>query len=165
MKPFPPHGRLSLFWLWQPAFVRIVGCLLKKTGQRLLAYGLMGSLVIIRLLYLISLPLPLFRLYILAAAFVGIIFCLWQTVAGKRRGHSRAVIWIFRIGCLYLAVVLALEIFGASNLSEFLLIVCDQNTLCIIRCLAVDLSDAWRHRMGDSRQSVSHICPSAIRHR
>ena len=95
-----------------PAFVRIVGCFLKETWQRRLAYGLMGFLVI---------PLPLFRLYILVAAFVGIFFCLWQTVAGKRRGHSRAVIWIFRIGCLYLAVVLALEIFGASNLSEFLL--------------------------------------------
>ena len=104
-----------------PAFVRIVGCFLKETWQRLLAYGLMGFLVITRLFYLISLPLPLFRLYILVAAFVGIFFCLWQTVAGKRRGHSRAVIWIFRIGCLYLAVVLALEIFGASNLSEFLL--------------------------------------------
>jgi len=104
-----------------PAFVRIVGCFLKETWQRLLAYGLMGFLVITRLFYLISLPLPLFRLYILVAAFVGIFFCLWQTVAGKRRGHSRTVIWIFRIGCLYLAVVLALEIFGASNLSEFLL--------------------------------------------
>lgn len=103
------------------AFVRIVGCLLKETWQRFLAYGLTGFLVITRLFYLISLPLPLFRLYILVAAFVGIIFCVWQTVAAKRRRHSRTVIRIFRIGYIFLAVVLALEIWGASNLSEFLL--------------------------------------------
>jgi small-conductance mechanosensitive channel len=102
------------------SFARIIRFFLEKTWMRLIVGGMLCFLATTRLLYMINLPLPLFRLYFISAALAGLAFCLWQIVAGRRRKESRPVIWAFRFGFLFLAVMLALEFWGVSHLSEFI---------------------------------------------
>jgi small-conductance mechanosensitive channel len=102
------------------SFARIIRFFLPKTWMRLIVGGMLGFLVLTRLFYMINFPLPLFRLYFVFAALAGLTFCLWQIVVGRHRKDSRLVIWVFRMGFLFLAVVLVLELGGVSHLSEFL---------------------------------------------
>jgi hypothetical protein len=87
--------------------------------MRLIVGGTLGFLVLTRLFYMINLPLPLFRLYFVFAALAGLTFCLWQIVVGRHRKDSRLVIWVFRMGFLFLAVVLVLELGGAPIFLNF----------------------------------------------
>lgn len=102
------------------SFARIIRFFLQKTWMRLIVRGMLGFLVLTRLFYMINLPLPLFRLYFVFAALAGLTFCLWQIVAGRHRKDSRLLVWAFRMGFLFLALVVALEFGGVSHLSEFI---------------------------------------------
>ena len=111
---------VAVFLVTAVSFARVIRFFLHQSWMHLVVPAMLAFLVLTRLFYLINLPLPLFRLYFVFAAITGFAFCLWQTVAGRHRKGSRLFVWLFRMGLLFFAFVLALELGGVSHLSEFI---------------------------------------------
>jgi small-conductance mechanosensitive channel len=102
------------------SFVRLLRGLIETSWKMHLVYGLVLFLITTRFLNVVGLPLPLFRLYILLAAVVGLFFCYWWAVAAHRRGDSMPYIWGYRLGYSFFAIVIILEILGKAGLAEYL---------------------------------------------
>jgi len=66
------------------SFARLIVAMNIETWQRKFVYGLIIVLTVTRLLYEIMLPLPLFRIYTVVTASVGLFFCLlWARESGR----------------------------------------------------------------------------------
>ena len=103
------------------SFARLIAGFVEVSWKRHFVYGLVIFLLATRVLQLVALPLPLFRLYICLAALVGFVLCLWCSWIGSRRGDSPLYTWALRLGSLFLLVVLTAELWGKASLAEYLL--------------------------------------------
>ena len=74
------------------------------------------------LLYTLALPLALFRLYLLVAALVSLVFCLRWAAASRRLSEARLYVWALRLAAVFFAVVLFTEVRGNVKLAEFLFV-------------------------------------------
>jgi len=102
-------------------FARLIAGLIEVSWKRHFVYGLLIFLLTTRVLQLVALPLPLYRLFIASAALVGLVLCLWWAWVRGRRGDSPLYTWALRLGALFLLVVFTAEIWGKANLAEYLL--------------------------------------------
>jgi small-conductance mechanosensitive channel len=84
-------------------------------------YGLIIVLIVTRLFEWISLPLPLFRIYIVLTALVGLLFCLRWAGENARHKDSGLYTWLFRSVFLLMAVIIILELLGKHGLAFHLL--------------------------------------------
>lgn len=112
---FPYYAVLAI------SFARLIGGLIKVSWKNHFVYGLVIFLLATRVLQLVALPLPLFRLYICLAALVGLVLCLWWSWIRGRRGDSPSYTWALRLASLYLLVVVITNLWGKSSLAEYLL--------------------------------------------
>jgi small-conductance mechanosensitive channel len=101
------------------SFARLFGSLIEKSWKSYLIYGLVIFAITARLLDVVSLPLPLFRLYIFLAALVGLSFFVWWAVRTDRRSISLLYTCGFWSGSFLFVVVLIAEFFGKSGLSDY----------------------------------------------
>jgi len=120
---FYEYGKVSATWelilriVTGISFIRLVGALNEPSERSQFVYGLVFVLISIRLLEWISLPLPLFRLYVVLTALVGLIFCLrWSGESARRKG-SGLYTWLFRSVLLMMAVISILELLGKHGLA------------------------------------------------
>jgi small-conductance mechanosensitive channel len=104
------------------AFARLVGGLLEISWKRQFVYGLMAVLVVTSVIEMIRVPLPVFRLYTVAAAMVAFIFCLRWARASVRRKESRLYNVSLRFGSVFFAVIVLAELWGKEPLPSYLLI-------------------------------------------
>jgi small-conductance mechanosensitive channel len=103
------------------SFARLIAGLIEVSWKKHFVYGLVIFLLATRVLQLVTLPLPLYRLFIALAALVGLVLCLWWSWVRGRRGDSPFYTWALRLGALFLLVVLTAEIWGKASLAEYLL--------------------------------------------
>ncbi len=96
---------------------RLLTNLFAKPWQRLLIYALIGFLITTRLLMVIGLPHPIFRLYIVLEALVGLGLCWW---AGVHVSSPRYT-WMYRAGSSFFVVMLIAELGAYSNFAEYLM--------------------------------------------
>jgi small-conductance mechanosensitive channel len=104
------------------SLARLVGGTAQTTEKLRFFYGLVIVLFITRILDLINLPLPLFRLYIVVTALVGIVFCYRWSQEIRGRGESVHYPRPFRLISLFLAIIIIAELFGKHGLAYYLLI-------------------------------------------
>ena len=102
------------------SFARIAGDLIETSWKRHFVYGLMIVLILIRLMDVVSLPLPLFRLYIVLTALVGLIFCLrWARESGR---HKDPILYPFSLRlltfCFFFFIIA--ELWGKKGLAVYL---------------------------------------------
>ena len=116
----PPTWKLAVTIVMGISFACLLGDLIEATWKKQLVYVFVLFLITSRLLNAVNLPLPLFRLYILLAAMGGIFLCMWWAVATGRRGDSPLYVWAFRLGALFFAVVVIVELWGQAGLAEYL---------------------------------------------
>jgi len=102
------------------SFARLLSCLIETSWKRQVVYWLVILFVATRLLHAVGLPLPLFRIYLFVAALAGLFLCIWWAVAARRHGDSLLYSWGLRLGSLFFAVLLVLELWGRSGLAEYL---------------------------------------------
>ncbi len=102
-------------------FARLMAGLIEVSWKRHFVYGLVIFLLAVRVLQLVALPLPLYRLFIALAALVGLVLCLWWSWLRGRRGDSPFYTWALRLGALFFLVVLTAELWGKASLGEYLL--------------------------------------------
>jgi hypothetical protein len=118
----PDMVRLALGVLVGMAFVRLLGGLLAGGWRQQLVYGLLLLSLLTNLVYVLGLPLVLFRLYILVAALVSLLCCLRWAAASRRLGEARLYAWGLRLAAVVLATVLGAELWGEARLAELLLV-------------------------------------------
>jgi small-conductance mechanosensitive channel len=107
------------FWI---ALARVLGVYTTKSTQKRLIYGLAFVMISIQLFLVVSLPLPLFRLYVFIVALFGFIFCLKLARQGQRRKDSPWVTYGLGIAGLILMVVVLVEVSGQADLALKLLV-------------------------------------------
>jgi small-conductance mechanosensitive channel len=117
----PDVLRLVLAVLVGGAFVRLVGGLVEG-WRRQFVYGLVILSVLTDLCYALGLPLPLFRLYILTAALVSLLFCLRWAAHGSHLREAPLHAWMLRLAAVLFAAVLFTELWGNAKLAEFLFV-------------------------------------------
>jgi small-conductance mechanosensitive channel len=95
-------------------------------------YGLTVVLIVTRLLQLIALPLPLFRLYVILTAVVGI-FYFWRWTGESRIEKNLGVYrWLLRLGTFFLVFIIILQIGGKQGLAEFLFLSLVSSTATVL---------------------------------
>ena len=97
------------------SFARVLGGLLEASWKRQVVYGLVIFLIATRLLHAVGLPVPLFRLYLLGAALAGFFLCMWWSAAARRHGDALLYRWGSRLGSIFFAIVVILEIVGQEG--------------------------------------------------
>jgi small-conductance mechanosensitive channel len=102
------------FWI---ALARVLGVYTTKSTHKRLIYGLAFVMISIQLIRVVSLPLPLFRLYVFIVALFGFIFCLRFARQSQRRKDSPWVTYGLGIAGLILMVVVLVEVSGQADLA------------------------------------------------
>ena len=103
------------------SFARLVGSSNEPSERSQFVYGLIIVLIVTRLFEWISLPLPLFRIYMVLTALVGLLFCLRWAGENARHKDSGLYTWLFRSVFLLMAVIIILELLGKHWLALHLL--------------------------------------------
>jgi small-conductance mechanosensitive channel len=114
------------------AFARLIGALKVASWKKQFVYGLTIVLVVTRLLQGVMLPLPLFRMYTLLTALVGLLFCWrWarESVLQKDAGFYHRLL---RVGAFFLAFIIIAEIWGKQGLAEFLFLSLIRSTASVL---------------------------------
>ncbi len=100
---------------------RLVGAVSKSPENTQFVYGLVIALIVTKLLELVSLPLPLFRLLLILATLVGVFLCLGLAEKSKRKGLYFYA-WVYRMFSLFLVFIMLAEFSGRTGLAIYLLI-------------------------------------------
>ena len=132
-------GTMAVLWIyayygfseaWNLAITVVCGITLARLIKPLheaawknqFVYGLVTVLIIAKFLYVISLPVPLTRIFTLLAALAGVLFCLkW---AGESRRHKDPILyaWFLRLISFYFIYVVIAQISGKRELAAFLFV-------------------------------------------
>jgi small-conductance mechanosensitive channel len=114
------------------SFARLIGGMNPESWKRQFVYGLIIVLIVTRLLYVIMLPLPLFRIYTVLTASLGLFFCLrWARESGRQK-NSAVYRWPLRVGAFFFAFIIIAEIWGKQGLAEYLFISLIRSTASLL---------------------------------
>ena len=102
------------------SFARLMGGLLETSWKRQFINGLMIVFIITRLLDVLSFPLPLFRIYTVLAALIGLLFCLRLARESTQLEESSLYARSLRLGALFFAVIIFAELWGQKALASHL---------------------------------------------
>jgi potassium efflux system protein len=114
--------RLAIATAAGVSFARIIGALHPASWKMKFVYGLVIVLLVTQLLQVITLPIPLFRLYTVLTALVGLVFCWRWAAESMRQKDTRFYRWPLRAGASFLAFIIVAQIWGKQGLAEFLFI-------------------------------------------
>jgi potassium efflux system protein len=114
--------RLAIATAAGVSFARIIAALNPASWKMKFVYGLAIVLLVTQLLQVITLPMPLFRLYTVLTALVGLVFCWRWAAESVRQKDERFYRWPLRAGALFLAFIIVAQIWGKQGLAEFLFI-------------------------------------------
>jgi potassium efflux system protein len=104
------------------SFARLIAALDEAAWKRQFVYGLLIVLIVTRLMDVISLPLPIFRIYTVLTALGGFLFCWRWARESNRHKESGLYAWSLRLVSVFLALIIMAEIWGKQILAEYLFI-------------------------------------------
>ncbi len=104
------------------SFARLIGALNVASWKRRFVYGLIIVGIVNLLMDVISLPLPIFRIYTFLAALVALLFCLRRAGESIRQKDSGLYAWSLRLGAFFLAFIIIAEIWGKASLAQHLFV-------------------------------------------
>ena len=114
------------------SFARLIGALYPTSWKRQFVYGLIIVYIVTRLLHVVMLPLPLFRLYTVLAALAGLVFCWrWARESGRQKDPG-VYRWVLRAVAFFLAFIIIAEIWGKQGLAEFMFISLLRSTASVL---------------------------------
>jgi potassium efflux system protein len=110
----PEIWKLAVATITGISFARLSAVLIEESWKRQFVYGLVSVFLINKLLYVLSFPLPLLRLYMVLMALTALLFCLHWTKQSARNGDSGFYKWPLRLGSLFLAAIMIAELRGKA---------------------------------------------------
>jgi len=103
------------------SFARLLGGLIEVSWKKQFAYGLIIVLIVNEFVVnVLSFPIQLFRLYTVLTALVGLLLCLHWAGKSDSLKEKRLYPWSLRLGSLFFAVIMILEIWGKGGVSSYL---------------------------------------------
>ena len=114
------------------SFARLIESLYPASWKKQFVYGLSFVLITTRLLLQITLPLPLFRLYTVLTASIGLLFCIRWTSERASQKASGVYRWPLRLGAIFLAFIIVAEIWGKQGLAAYLFISMIRSTAILL---------------------------------
>ena len=145
-------------------FARLLGSLLEAGWKKQLVYALVLLIITTRLLQALNLPQPLFRLYMLLAALVGLVCFLRWALKSGRDGDAWLYPWGVAVGCRPVWGHSACRAVGSSKaggISPGLIRTVPPRRP---RLWAVALPGAQGARGGHAERNFAQFCPAAQRH-
>ena len=118
----PAFYRQALSMLGGLCFARLVGALMKISWKRQFVYGLMIVLIVNTLMEMLSLPLPVLRLFTFLTALIALVFCWRWAKERDSRQDSRLYPLALRVGALFFALIMIMELWGQEPMPSYLLI-------------------------------------------
>jgi potassium efflux system protein len=113
---------LALMVVCVISFARLSDGLTQVPWKRRFIHGVIIVFIVTRLMNVVSLPLPLFRLYTVLIAILGLLFCLRLAVESSRNKDSILYTWSLRLlSCFFIFIIIA-EIWGKEVLVEYLFV-------------------------------------------
>jgi small-conductance mechanosensitive channel len=106
-------GGISLAFLFKS--------LIAASWKRHFVYGVISIFIVNKLIYVINLPLPLIRLYVVFMSLAALFFLLQWARKSSRHEKSGHYTWLLRLGSLIFASIMFMEIWGKTNLPVYLL--------------------------------------------
>ena len=102
------------------AFARLLRVLIKTSWKRHFAYGAIIFLNATKLMDVVNLPIPLFRIYIVLTSLIGLFFCVrWANKSRHIKGSGLYTV-LFRLMSLHFAVMIILELWVKEGLAKYL---------------------------------------------
>ena len=114
------------------SFARLFGSLIAVSWKRHFVYGLITVFIVNKLIYVVNLPLPLVRLYLVFTSLAGLFFCLRWAQECSRHKESSIYAWSLRLGSLFFASIMITEIWGKTNLPMYLFVSVIQSTTMVL---------------------------------
>jgi len=104
------------------SFARLSAGAIGAAWKKHFVYGLAIVLIVTRLMYVISLPLPVFRLYTILVAVAGLLVCVRWSRQSRRYKESAFYSWSLRLGAFFFLAIIIAELWGKTGLAENLLV-------------------------------------------
>lgn len=101
-------------------FIRLSGVLTEASWKRQFCCGLVIVYLVTRFLNLIEFPVPLFRLYTIFIALLGLLFCFRWIRKSTQHPKSGLTAWLLRLSFLFSAFILIAEFTGKTSLASYL---------------------------------------------
>jgi potassium efflux system protein len=118
----PDVVRLVMSVVVGTALVRLLEEMVERGWRRQFLYGLLTLSIMTNVCYVLSLPLSLFRLYVLLAALVALLGCLRWAAQSRRLAERPVHAWALRLAAVLFAAVVVTEIRGRARLADFLFV-------------------------------------------
>jgi len=102
------------------SFIMLLQLLLEQTWKRQAAYGVVIIFVVTGATTAVHLPLPLFRLFTLAASIVALYFC-WRWARESTENKEAAFYaWLLRLGSALAGVIIVAQFWGMDKVAAYL---------------------------------------------
>jgi small-conductance mechanosensitive channel len=128
----PETWNLLILIIGSISLVRLTKPLNNAAWKNQFVFGLIIVLIIARFLYVISLPVPLIRLYTLLASLAGVLFCLKWAKESQHHKNQDFYTWSLRLLSFYFGYVIIAQISGQRGLAAFLFISLMRSLMVVI---------------------------------
>ncbi len=115
----PPLWGLILAVIIAVSGAALLGGIAERQWEARLFYGLAIFVCITALFRLITLPMPLFRIFVSVAALIAAIFWFWPTIVSTRSSQAVPNEWALRLGGLIFLAIFLSEALGYSFLALY----------------------------------------------
>jgi len=117
------------------SFARLSGKIVDSSWKKNFIYGVVTVLLINRVLFIISLPLPLYRLYLIFASLVGLFFCFRWSMENNNDKKSNVYTWVLRIITFIFFVNILMNFWGEAGIASYLLTSVTQSIAMTLTCI------------------------------
>lgn len=118
----PQSWKLVVTIIGATSFARLMKGVVDENWKSIFINGLITIVVVTRFMDILSLPIPVFRLYVFFAASAGIIFCLRLLRVLKEDDISVFIRVLLRSGVLFFTLIVFFEIWGRKSLASYLFV-------------------------------------------
>jgi potassium efflux system protein len=115
----PLIWKLATFIIVGIFSVRLAGGMIDVSWGKQFVHGVLTLILVTGILIVINLPLPLFRLYTVLAALVGLLFCMrWAKESSRKKYFIYP--WLLRSFSVFFGVIIVLQLLGKNTLAWYL---------------------------------------------
>ncbi len=104
------------------SFARVMKGVVKEGWKSWSIHVLVSIAILTRIVDIMGLPIPVYRLYMCLTALTGLLFLIALSVTLKKKNNTGIYLWLFRSGAWFCAGIIFLEIWGRTALASYLFI-------------------------------------------
>ncbi|MFZ5569074.1 MAG: mechanosensitive ion channel domain-containing protein [Thermodesulfobacteriota bacterium] len=117
-----PQEWWAVIWIMGSiAAARTARPFLDSLWRKWLLYGMAVLLSVLQMFRIFNLPVPLLGLFLFGMSGIGLVLCVWRSIARSRQGKPAGFTVVLRLGAVVFAAVLITEVLGYGRLSQHIM--------------------------------------------